>query len=116
MGRDVPIKRGGRKTVSNFSGGVNSLAPEWRWEVARDHHSTNHVHERTIYALRDAVGGAGVGGGLFVCNAAFFEKGCDCFESFPGVLAAFVCTEVNQGHTRLILDEGEPRAENCKNS
>ena len=49
-------------------------------------------------------------------DAVLFKKWCDRFESFPGVLAAFICTEVNKGFTRLILDKGEPRTENCKNS
>jgi len=44
--------------ISNFGGSVNSLAPEWRWEVARDHHGANHIHECTLH---EAVGGAGVG-------------------------------------------------------
>jgi hypothetical protein len=116
VGRDVPIERGGWETISNLRSGVNSLAPEWRWEVARDHHGTNHIHESTIHALCDAVGGAGVGRGLFVGNATFFKKWCDCFESFSRIFASFVCSEVNQGSTRLILDQGEPFVKNCKDS
>ena len=49
-------------------------------------------------------------------NAAFFKEGCDCFECFPSVLASFVCSEVNQSVTRLILNEREPLAEDSKNS
>jgi hypothetical protein len=116
VGRNVSIERGGWKTISNLGSGVNSLAPEWRWEVARDHHGTNHIHECTIHSLRDAVGGAGVCGRGFMCNATFFKKCCHRFESLTGVFPTFVCAEVNKGGTRLILDKGEPFSKYRKNS
>jgi hypothetical protein len=42
-----------------------------------------------------------------MCNAVFVKRRCGCFESFPGVLAAFVFAEINKGGIRLILDKGQ---------
>ena len=116
MGGDVPIERRGWKTISNFGCGVNSLTPEWRWEVARDHHGTDHIHECSIHTFGDAVGGAGICGGLFVRDAVLFKECGDSFECFPTVFASFIRPKVNQGSTRLILHEGEPFSEDSKDS
>jgi hypothetical protein len=84
--------------------------------VARNHHGTNHVHESTIHAFGDAVRGVGIYRGLLVGNPVFFEEGRDSFESFPCVLASFVCAEVNEGGIGLVLDEGDPFLKDSKNS
>ena len=93
--RNVSFERRGWETISNFCGGVYGLTPEWCWEIAGNHHGANHVHEGAVDAFSDAVGGAGVSGGLLMGYSVFFKEGGDRLEGFSEVFAAFVSPKID---------------------
>ena len=96
---------------------MNSLTPEWCWEVAHNHYDdgAHHAHEGPIDALGDSIRGARVCRCLFTCNAEFFEECSDGFQRFSEILATLIGPEVNQSGARLVLDQLKPVLEDLQN-